>query len=65
MSTLKLERMKSSILFAILVVINSIEFIQSCGVTTHIEIAHRAFSHFDYLFEKNISVFKVNEHKIY
>jgi hypothetical protein len=43
----------------ILFLVTSIEFAQPCGITTHIEIAHRAFSHFDYLFEKNISISKV------
>jgi hypothetical protein len=34
-------------------------FVNSCGVTTHIEIAHRAFTHYDHLLDKQTSVFKV------
>lgn len=34
-------------------------FVNSCGITTHIEIAHRAFTHYDHLLDKQTSVFKV------
>lgn len=39
--------------------------VNSCGVTTHIEIAHRAYSHYDYLIDDKISVSKVSKIKLF
>lgn len=32
----------------------------SCGISTHIEIAHRAAVHYDYIFDQNLSAKKVS-----
>ncbi|RNA30261.1 phosphatidylinositol-glycan-specific phospholipase D [Brachionus plicatilis] len=34
---------------------------QSCGISTHIEIAHRAASHYDHIFDQNLSAKKLIE----
>lgn len=34
--------------------------VNSCGITTHIEIAHRAFTHYDHLIGNQTSASKVN-----
>lgn len=31
----------------------------SCGISTHIEIAHRAAVHYDHIFDQNLSAKKV------
>ena len=50
---------KLKFLLNLITILYCFKYLNSCGITTHTEIAHRAASSYEYLLDKKISVAQV------
>lgn len=56
--------LKLNYLLNLITILYCFKYLNSCGITTHTEIAHRAAASYEYLLDKKISVAQVNFFKL-